>query len=440
VPEAEAPGWSARRTLVAAAFPMALMVVYAWTFAARIPIWDGWSWIHQLELYQSGEKSLVDVLSYVHIEHPYGVPTVLFILLGRAFDYRFDAFGVLNALVLCLTTVTILLALHRAGLTRTSDLLLVGALLLSLRQSQNVLWGFQLGFPLTVALGLAAVVAADKIALKPEAAQIGGWAAALLILRPAALLSSGGGAAVCLAAALRLSSARNRHARRALAALIGITLLWFRWYWVVYRNGPPRPREAGGLRDGVLGFLSVCGGGLTDHRAGSVGMGAVILVAFGALLRRPRRPIHGFGLFIGVGALSLGLAGIVTLGRGGMAGIVPGHYSTFTLPLAGIALGLWLVRLRALPRFRRSLAITACWVLCGSLLVINTRKAWLFAQEQRARNAALTSIMLAPEQTREEIALLNPGPTPLIASLVQFLKDRGYNVFAQPGSSSDPAR
>src|SRR5437879_11623029 len=82
---------------VLVALPGLLMLFYAAKFAVRIPIWDGWSWIRLLKEYHSGERSFLRVLLYVHIEHPYGLPSAVFIEAGQPFRYGFRPFGVLSA-------------------------------------------------------------------------------------------------------------------------------------------------------------------------------------------------------------------------------------------------------------------------------------------------------------------------------------------------------
>ena len=63
----------------------------------------------------------------------------------------------------------------------------------------------------------------------------------------------------------------------------------------------------------------------------------------------------------------------------------------------------------------------------------STVVAWQSGQWEQSHSAELTRIMTSdPPSSAREIALLNPGPTTLISSLVQFLRERKYNVFAPP--------
>jgi len=419
--------------LVVAA-PAVLMLAYAAKFGVRIPIWDGWSWILLLKEYQSGERSLLGVLSFVHIEHPYGLPSALFIAVGYPFRYRFDPVCVVCAGFICVGALVFLRGAHRDSLRGLFNFLLIAAVLLSLRQCDNILYAFQLGFPITVALGLIAIYSAVKIGEMETTRTAAAWIALLVFLLSAAMLSSAAAPACFVGAALPLFLSRGTQALRALMAVALAAAFWVgRYIFSIFRHTRARPEEAGGAADALVGFLSVIGSGLTDSRAGSVIAGLVILATFVILLvvlrRQGRQPVF----LISVGLFSLALAATVTAGRGGMGGIVPGRYTSFTLPLVAATLALLFLWLREQPLLRRRMAMAACAILLGISIAKGTAVAWDSGKVAHTQAAILAAIMKREgPKSAQEIGLLNPGPTTLIDSLVQFLKEEKYNLFASP--------
>ncbi|MFO1098508.1 MAG: hypothetical protein U1E81_09675 [Xanthobacteraceae bacterium] len=77
-------------TIPRAAFGVGAIIVmgFAFSFSATAPTWDAWTWILWLRQYQAGEASLPAILIRVHNEHPYGLPSVFFITLGRLGAYE----------------------------------------------------------------------------------------------------------------------------------------------------------------------------------------------------------------------------------------------------------------------------------------------------------------------------------------------------------------
>ena len=415
------------------AAPIALILMFALKFSLRIPIWDGWTWILHLQRYESGQISLFDVLTLAHIEHPYGLPTLLFLTLGQACAYRFDPFGVLCATMLCVAMLVFLRGAHHDGIRSSVGFLLLAALLLTLRQSDNIVYAFQLGFPMTIALGLGAVWAAVRAAEAQRPRATAAWTATLILLASASMLCSAAAPAVFLGAAIPLLLSGRPVARKALAAVAIAGVFWVaRYYLQIFRHTRARMPEAGGAADAVIGFCSVIGSGLTGQRTWSVTLGAIVVAAFVALSffrTDEKRPVF----LISSGALSLGLAATVTAGRGGMGGIVPSRYTSFTLPLVAAVLALLLRVFQDWRPLARWTATALCALLLAVSIGTSTVVAWQSGQWEQSHSAELTRIMTSdPPSSAREIALLNPGPTTLISSLVQFLRERKYNVFAPP--------
>jgi len=411
----------------------AVLLLFTGFSAMTSPYWDSWAWVEWLRQYQAGEAGLGDLLVRAHNEHPYGLPGVSFIMLGAPTGYDFRVPSLLSALVVCLNAWLVLATIRRAGGGRHA---LVGATLvcLSLRSSENLLYGFQLGFPLTLLFGLLAI----RGALARGPFGLACMAAALVAgsFCSAAFAGAYGGVLLALVAprveAAHRSSAvigapatTQRPARRAAIGAgltLGILAAWLAIYLPALSTGAFRPSFA----QRAMGLATLAGSPLTAAPLPAALLGVVVLSVFARRLPRALAGRDNAQIALAaVGLCGLGLIAVVAFGRGTMAGGNPSRYATFGAPLVAVACA-WACDAR--PRWRWSIVCTAlaAWLLSAHGARVEARLA--------SSRELLTGDVLLHQATRsdDEVRMLNPGPAPALRRLFRMWERQGLGPFAEP--------
>jgi hypothetical protein len=430
LPGLEESALTARRRTVlrGAAFvvPAILLLVFCVMAAPKIPVWDSWSWILWLQRIRTREIGFHDLLLLTHIEHPYGFPTAVFVYLGSVWDYSLKPMAIMSTMAIVANGAILFHQSRKCGLQSIAALFAIAMISMSYRQYENVLFGFQLGFPLTVMFGLGAVMAAASTG---RAVSVAGRSSALLVLLACLLCGSTSSAAsfavfpAVMVTFLLLTRRPSVLASLLVALLAG---LWLSHYVpVISAMNAGRPPVA----DIVKGLFILAGSPLFDSITASLATGIVVICSFIVFAFVRRNGTDSERLMIAMGLLSLGFIGILACGRGHMGGINPPRYATFAIPLVVAMISLAIGRIDYY--WQRRIAIPLIALVIYSALVA-TRAGLAQAKLIGSDTKMLTQIVLNHGASSDaEIGKLNPGRTELIRELVMFLEQNRWNVFSR---------
>jgi hypothetical protein len=246
-------------------------------------------WLRRVE---TGEISFRDLLLLTHIEHPYGLPTAVFVYLGSLWGYSLKPMAVLSTMIIVANAGILFRQSQKCGVRSIVVLLAIAMIAMSYRQYENVLLGFQLGFPLMVMFGLGAVMAATSLG---RAAGLANRSRALSLLL-ACLFCGSTSSAASFAIFPTVTVTLLLLVRRI--SIVGIVLvvlsggLWLYHYvpliTAVHVGRPPAV-------DVVKGLFILAGSPLFDNLSASFRTGVVVICcfAFFAFKRREGRTPSG---------------------------------------------------------------------------------------------------------------------------------------------------
>ena len=411
---------------LAFALPAILLMALCLAAAPQIPVWDSWSWILWLQRIKSGEMGFRDLLLLTHIEHPYGFPTAVFVYLGSLWDYSLKPMAIISTIVIVASGAILFRQARKCGVQSIAVLLAVAIVSLSCRQYENVLFGFQLGFPLTVMFGLGAVIAASYMGRTIGSR---GRALALLALLGCLLggaTSSAASFAIFPAVVICLLLLAKRPSILAALLVVMLAGLWLYYYLpFIIGNHVGRPLTA----DIAKGLFILAGSPLFESVRASLATGVVVICSFTVFAFIRRNGTDAEREMIAMGVLSLGFIGILSGGRGDMGGINPPRYATFAMPLVVAMISLAIGRMDY--RWQRRVAVPVI-ALAVSSAFIAVRTGGAQARMNATDTKVLSQIMLNHAASSDaNIGKLNPGPPELIRGLVSFLEQHRWNAFAR---------
>jgi hypothetical protein len=391
-----------------------LVIGFTWQAAMTAPYWDAWNWFEGLRQYRAGDAGLWRLLIRTQNEHPYGLPGVIFILFGMPWGYDLKALSVLTALVTCLNAGLVFIAARRVADDAVA-LVAVVLVCLSLRSAENLLYGFQLGFPLTVTFGLLAIhgallQSARGLALMALSLVAGGFcSAAFLAAYPVALSA--------------LFIRRSRWSWIGTLVVLVIATAWL-FAYLPHLTRPRLPPPDFAAR--IEGLLILAGSPLVEHIATARAIGALVLLAFAGLAGRAvLRGSEAEKTMALIGGFSLGLIVIVAVGRGTMGGINPSRYANFGAPLIAALCVLAMARLRP-TRLPLTAAVLLGFAWAGYDGIREARQAL-------AREAQMSDVLLNNRQRSDaEIKVLNPRPASFIRPLIAMMEAHRYGPFRHP--------
>ena len=143
--------------------PAALGMLYVRVFGVSLVRRDAWTMVPIFDRWSSGTLRVSDFFVQ-HFEHRSAFPELAMLLLGIATKY--DNVAEMYVIQICfLVTLVVLLLAFRADVKRANVELALGLLLFapisllifSLRQSEVMLFGYQINFAFVVALGVFAL-------------------------------------------------------------------------------------------------------------------------------------------------------------------------------------------------------------------------------------------------------------------------------------------
>lgn len=411
----------------------AWIAVFVHRHAPLVPLGDGWTWIAHAKAYS--ERGLAGFWAeqpLVHAQHFYLLPSTIALGLGPLVDYSFRPFAFLGS-ALVLACGLALYRIARAAGLRRYEALGVFAAVTTLRHVENLLFGFQIGLPLSVLFGIGAIVCAGS------RQERGGTLLAIALAVGSLLCSSAGVLTCAVVIAVRWLDLRRPRTLlvSALAVLalvvlahVALTHLVERSFFadeVALVSFSSAPRIA---RD----FVKLLGGGLVGGAAATpaglvVFVACVARVVIGVRASRRVDGLSGLALF--------GLAATLAIAIARAPIQTPdSRHAIFAAPAVAVA-AIELLRWLSARAPERS---SARVVLATSLAV---GIGWLHADAHVDALALCRQSVTWDLDTRlflgaiagygklnaEEIRQVNPGETERIRSLMEFARDRKLATF-----------
>jgi hypothetical protein len=414
-------------------------LAYVLTYAVNVPFWDEWEFVRLLEVADRGQLTVGDILQQ-HNEHRIAAPRIFAI--GVAWLTAYDT------VAQCLFTVfhlTVMLVYAYAAVRRTTGAAIgtaplwfvaVAWLLLSWRQAENLIWGFQIGLslPLTFAfIGLFHLQVALEtkrrrvlsILLASIGATLASFSSAMgLLVWPAGLV-------VAL-----LHWRMDRAARHTTMLWIGTgVVVWFA-YFVGYQSPPHHASVTVALSQParlLSFFLTLCGLWAAGSSFGALG-GSLVLIAVVTccigLWRRGELARHG--LWIGVSLWCVLTLAMIAAGRSSNPAVAyRSAYATYSLPIAAALVAL----LAAWLRGRRSVPVAV--VTWGGMLlfVAGTVNGYSVGRDiaegdWRARSRLASMLVDYRNRSDSELAVLYPDCAK-VRDGADFLARKRWSVFAE---------
>ncbi|WP_224248618.1 hypothetical protein [Hyalangium gracile] len=330
--------WVRYALFLALGLPAFLPLNFVYRFGVNVPFWDQWEFVPLLVSFHEGHLTLAE-LTAQHNEHRLFFPRL--IMLGLAALTRYNALAEMYLNVgLLLALGAVLLQAHVRAFGASNRSLLaflpVPWLVFTFRQSENLVWGWQLQITLCVLCGVVSLRLLEGV--RGLGARWAGAAAAAFV----ATFSFGSGLALWPVGLIALLWQGRREGRTPWRAVLGwvlaAALAYGLFAWGFQRPGH-HPEPQAFLKkpvDSVLFMLATLGSVTSDTFPTAVAFGALLLVGAGGVLLEVRRgrvedgpTTFALGLILFAGAAAF----LVLVGRAGFGreyGLTS-RYSTFTL-------------------------------------------------------------------------------------------------------------
>ena len=412
----------------AVAIPIVVSLWFVHKYGVNVPFWDEWSGVETLQRSMQG-KLTVRQLFLQHNEHRIPVPQLLMLLIDRAtaMDLRARMAG--SWVLLAATGGLLFLDFHRVHRGEGRVLLRlapVAWLLLSLRQWENLLWGWQITLCSCVfflVAALSALTRARSIALLLLAVAAGACASFSfstgLLVWPLGLLI------------LLVEKPRLPASRLLIWALSGAGV--FAGYFVGYVKPSHHPTVLYfWLHPGpaLRYFIASLGSPLAPRLLPALWAGWFVLIVSVAALLIRRRSSWRSPLPPALLVFAFASSALLTVGRAGFGPeqALSSRYSTFT-GLGLIGLYLWLIDDGS--RLARPLIATLLLALAAAQPGIDLsaiREADRLAAGLREDAAALIHFR---QQSDARLLRLFPDPA-LLRERAAFLESNHLSVFHRP--------
>ncbi len=343
--------WSALMT------PAALVLCLVLGYGVNIPYADQWDFIGYLTLLQDGRLRVADLFS-LHNEHRMVFPKLLMLALARATGWNVVA-EMLTSVAMVVAGLLLLVKLARPILDRAGRAaeiwaaFTISAMLFSLMQWENWLWGWQIQWFLAVLAAVATVAFATWSLQSPRPwMHVSGAVAAAIVCQ----LSIASGAAIWVAAGAILGF--HRGWRRILPVWAIAAIVVTALYLVGYVRPPHHPSPLVALQHPVS-FLIY----LANYLSGPLGRSAMIglaatlafigLAAIAAV--RHRREPELFMPWIALGAFTGANAVLTGVGRVGFGPeqALESRYVTISMLMSIALIPLGMLAPRAWPAASR---------------------------------------------------------------------------------------
>lgn len=424
--------------LLLALATVAATLAFVLRYSVNLPYWDEWEIVRLLEIAHRGELRAGDILA-LHNEHRIPIPRL--IMMGLAWA---TAYNTIAQSLFTVSHLTVLLGYVYVAARRTCGFalgsapvwfVLVAWLLMSWRQAENLLWGFQIGLTLPLTFGFialfhlqSALLTDRRRMLHISIAALAGFSASFssamgLLIWPSGLL-------VAL-----LHWHDGRIARRCAAIWAGIGVM----AWLLYFVGYESPSHHASVTSALLQplqliqfFLTTCGAWAVGSSKAAV-IGSVVLIALALCVcdLKGRRALVTHAVWLGMIFFCLGTLAIIAAGRSGFMPIAyRSGYTTYSLPIvAGLVVLLANVaKRRREPRMQRLIAATMLAIAFGTF---NGYSVGADIAKSDRRSKAVLSSMLVDYRNRSdsELSVLY-GHSEKVRAGAAFLAARHWSVFA----------
>ncbi len=425
--------------------PAAIVLCLVLSYGVNIPYSDQWDFIRYLTLLQNGRLRVADLFS-LHNEHWMVFPKLVMLALAGVTRWNVVA-EMLAGVALAAASLMVVIALARPTLREMSDAgrllasFTISAVLFSLAQWENWLWGWQIQWFLSVLAAISCLALATR-SLRDPGSPIPVAAAAFAAV--VCQFSIASGAALWIVASLVFAF----HPRRWLilplwlALAVAITAL----YVVGYHSPPghPSPWVAFGqpltLLHYVANYLS---GPLGRHWIIGLGLGAAFVVLAAVALVRQRQgpdlvlPWIALGLYAAANAV---LTGIGRVGFGAGQGFAS-RYVTIALlmPVALVPLGHLALRPgpgKGWTLLRRVAVAGGAIVLIVLVLKADRDSLDDLHATSLERTVARDCVLSIDEATDDCLRKLYPAPS-LVREMTRQLRALAWSGF--PATSEQPA-
>ncbi|HZN11619.1 MAG TPA: hypothetical protein VFC61_08075, partial [Blastocatellia bacterium] len=399
-----------------AALPAILCWLYVRAYGVDVPFWDEWSMVSLLDRLEAGRLSFADLFR-PHNEHRIFFPRLVILGLARLTGYDTRAAMYAGWLAQCASAVILLLLFARGERSWRGALfkfIPASCLMFSLRQTDNLLWGFQLGIFLPLLFFLLAAFWLGR-SERPD------W-------RYALALASGVGASFSLTNGLliwplglfQLLCRRGvswRRPGRALAWRVGVwALAGVAAFWLYFRNYTPPPgypplfsslqRPA----QSVKYFMAYLANPLTGDMYPAIATGGLLLAVYvivaAVWLRRGPTGETAALLSVALWTLASGAMLVVVRSGLGVTQALSSRYVTFTA--AGLS-AVYLLILRLEPgRWRAGLTGFALALIAGGVLTAYPMGILTARATRAERKASVTYLRSYRVQNEKNLSLLYP--------------------------------
>lgn len=424
--------------------PAAAILILVLRFGVNVPFWDDWELARPLIRLTNGSLPGWTELASQHNEHRMLFPRL--VMLALAYVSRWNVHvNMVVSVALAGMSLAMLVALARPILAEAGAVgrawaaLTLSAIVFSLTQWENWLWGWQVQWFLAV-LGAIAAIAFATWSLRSARpwACLAGAAGAAFVCQYS--IASGAAIWACVVFVLAFHPLR----RRVLPAMLAVAAAAIALYLIGYSRPLHHPSPLVAL-ERPLAFLTYLG----NYASGPLGRDTVLglgaMAAFLALaliaLRRFRTapelvvPWIAMGAFAGANAV---LTGIGRVGFGADQGFMS-RYVTVSLLLSVALVPLGMLAFRAWPADRWPTARTIAAVFAAGLMTVLVAwadlRAWAGFTERSTQMVENRRCLLLIERATDEcLKLVYPDPL-LLRLRIKQLQAIGWSGFPK-----DPAR
>lgn len=438
--------------------PVLLSFYYVNRFGVNVVWEDQWGLLPVFMKHDAGTLTLLDFWKQ-HNEHRHCIPKM--VMYALAFATRWNVVAemwVSQAMLLGMLTI-LLSVLWRecASKYRVWAMVPVACLTMGLRQSQNMLFGWQIGF---VMIATSAVAALYCLYLMNRPRLRALKFAGAVVAATVATCSGGSGPLVWIAGLVPLEllpiPRRSKTVFFVSWACLGMAA-WFLYFW-----GYQQPKDARPLGFSPLYGLAYLGGALypiaplsgslpiNDPRTHMAFMdvvlplaivaGAIIvlLALVSAVVSFTKRKGSAYSLWLGIILYALLAGGATTVGRSawGIGEALATRYSTFS----GLAvIGIYCI-LTSLASEYRGRPIAMLWGCLFSLivsgLVLSTIKGFETAAEEKLRKEYRIFVLATADTQPDDVLRGSTNSPEPREGGVALLKKYGWNVFAPGGAAA----
>lgn len=415
--------------------PGALSIAYVQEFGVNVVFRDQWSVVALFRALALDELSFQDLWA-PHNEHRFFFPHIVMLVLGTATEWNNLAEMYLMQACFFVTLVCLLLAFRAQGGPRLILFVPIAFLVFSLRQSQNMLWGFQITFvfaQMFAVLTLFLLYLAGRGTLRKIAFP------ASLLSGTVASFSAIQGLLVWPAGLVLLVVSPSRGRTKGL--LIAVWSLIGAVEWIVYflgneRNSASLSSELLALpTTGAQFFLTLLGSSLFPQRglvliSGTILAGLIVASLF--LIWRSRK-LGEYSFWLSLLAFSLFTSLAITSGRisRGVEAATAPKYTTFSI-LAVICVYAILVKLLCEERTRLTTTLlgSASVVILSSIPISYWNGINLGAETRASREEAAYVLSTYEYQPDERLEVIHRRPE-TVTRRAPILEELGLNVFSK---------